>query len=290
MKPEDSVVEGASPQGVDARDLAIETRDLGRDFERKPAVDGLDLRIARGEVYGFLGPNGAGKTTTIRMLNGLLRPTRGEIRIEGRSFQDAAREIRSRTGLVPDTPPLYEFLTGDQYIGFVASLYGVDADQRDADAERWLRFFELEDRADDLCKNYSHGMRKKLHIAAVLCTRPAVLFLDEPTTGLDPRSARRLKDLVLELRSGGTTVFLSTHILDTAEELCDRIGILAGGRLRGEGTMAELRSRRDDASLEEIFLELTEAAEAETEAGAGSAGPGSAGAGNDGADYGAGAR
>ena len=290
MKPEDSVVEGASPQGVDARDLAIETRGLGRDFERKPAVDGLDLRIARGEVYGFLGPNGAGKTTTIRMLNGLLRPTRGEIRIEGRSFQDAAREIRSRTGLVPDTPPLYEFLTGDQYIGFVASLYGVDADQRDADAERWLRFFELEDRADDLCKNYSHGMRKKLHIAAVLCTRPAVLFLDEPTTGLDPRSARRLKDLVLELRSGGTTVFLSTHILDTAEELCDRIGILAGGRLRGEGTMAELRSRRDDASLEEIFLELTEAAEAETEAGAGSAGPGSAGAGNDGADYGAGAR
>jgi len=200
----------------------IRTEGLRRDFHGTVAVRDLDLSIERGEIYGFLGPNGAGKTTTIRMLAGLLRPTRGTLRIDGRTYEQDGRAIRALTGLVPDTPPLYEYLTGRQYIGFVASLYGVPASERDARAEQWLAAFELDDRADDLVKGYSHGMRKKTHLAAVLVTGPRVLFLDEPTTGLDPRSARRLKDAIRAVREEGATVLLSTHLLETAQELCDR--------------------------------------------------------------------
>ncbi len=236
----------------------IETFGLGRTFDRTVAVKHLNLAVREGEIYGFLGPNGAGKTTTMRMLNGLLRPTTGEIRISGTSYSDDATRLRSMTGFVPDTPPLYEYLTGRQYIGFVASLYSVPAAERDAGAERWLTAFDLLHRADDISKGYSHGMRKKLHLAAVLVTRPSVLFLDEPTTGLDPKSARALKDLLLEVRADGATVFLSTHLLDTAEELCDRIGILADGQLRAEGTVDEIRARADGGTLESIFLDLTD--------------------------------
>ncbi len=236
----------------------IEAIGLGRTFDRTVAVKELDLQVAAGEVYGFLGPNGAGKTTTMRMLNGLLRPTTGEIRIHGKTYASHPKELRALTGFIPDTPPLYEFLTGRQYIGFVASLYGIKADQRDEDAERWLSGFDLKDRADEICKGYSHGMRKKLHLAAVLVTRPEVLFLDEPTTGLDPKSARRLKDMIVEVREGGSTVFLSTHLLDTADELCDRIGIIHRGSLCAEGTVEDLKSAGYGNNLEEIFLRITE--------------------------------
>jgi ABC-2 type transport system ATP-binding protein len=236
----------------------IETRGLWRTFGDRHAVQGLDLSIREGEIYGFLGPNGAGKTTTIRMLAGLLRPTRGEVRIAGRTYSEDPAELRRMVGVLPDTPPLYDYLTGRQYVALVAGLYGVPRRHREREAARLLSLLELEGRADDLCKGYSYGMRKKIHLAAVLVTRPTVLLLDEATTGLDPRSARALKDLVSEERSRGTTILLSTHVLDVAEELSDRIGILAGGRLRAEGTMTGLRAQRgDDASLEGIFLELT---------------------------------
>jgi ABC-2 type transport system ATP-binding protein len=237
----------------------IETRGLWRSFGERHAVQGLDLSIGEREIYGFLGPNGAGKTTTIRMLAGLLRPSRGELRIAGRSYAGAALELRRMVGVLPDTPPLYDYLTGRQYLALVAGLYGIPRRQRDADGERLLHLLELDDRADDLCKGYSYGMRKKIHLAAVLTTRPSVLLLDEATTGLDPRSARVLKDLVLAERARGATILFSTHVLEVAQELCDRIGILAGGRLRAEGSIAELRAQRgDDATLEGIFLELTE--------------------------------
>jgi len=235
----------------------IEAQGLCRNFGSLKAVDGLDLAIDEGEIYGFLGPNGAGKTTTIRMLNGLLKPTSGRIVLDGRTYEDDVRHLRRITGLVPDSPPLYDYLTGRQYIQFVASLYGVTpADERKR-AEGLLERFGLAGKAEDLCKGLSHGMKKKIQIVSVLVTRPRILFLDEPTTGLDPRSARALKEILRESCREGVTVMLSTHILDTAEKICDRIGIIHRGRLQAEGTMEELRSREGAGSLEDIFLNLT---------------------------------
>jgi len=237
---------------------AIEARGLGRAFGDLWAVRELDLSVRTGEIFGFLGQNGAGKTTTIRMLCGLLRPTEGTLRVEGNDPRIQPDAVRRAIGFVPDAPPLYDYLTGRQHIGFVASLYGVPSDLRDERASSLLETLDLEGRADDLCKGYSHGMRKKIHLAAVLVTSPRVLLLDEPTSGLDPRSARRLKDLLLKARAGGSTVFLSTHLLDTAEELCDRVGILSEGRLQAEGSLDELRVLRGERSLEAIFLALTD--------------------------------
>lgn len=239
----------------------IKVEGLNRKFGNLRAVHDLHLDIEEGELYGFLGPNGAGKTTAIRMLNGLLEPTAGSIRIDKRTYQSDRRYLQSITGFVPDTPPLYDYLTGRQYIGFLSSLYGISARDRDALAEPLLEVFEMSKRIDELCKGYSHGMKKKIHIIAVLVTRPRVLFLDEPTTGLDPRSARALTDSLREACDQGTTIMLSTHILDTAERVCDRVGIIRSGKLQAEGTMNELRSQRGDGSLEEIFLRLTDQAE-----------------------------
>jgi ABC-2 type transport system ATP-binding protein len=237
---------------------AIRARGLTRDFGRLRAVDGLELAVRPGELYGFLGPNGAGKTTTIRMLNGLLRPSAGELRVLGHDLAREADAVRRVTALVPDTPPLYDELTGWQYVAFVGSLYGDGDDEREAEARRLFELFELTAAQDALCKGYSHGMRKKLHVAAMLVTRPKVLFLDEPTTGLDPRAARRLKDLLLEQRAQGVTVFLSTHLLELAQELCDRVGILSRGRLLAEGSVEELLASQGERHLEEVFLRLTE--------------------------------
>ncbi|MFQ5748371.1 MAG: ABC transporter ATP-binding protein [Planctomycetota bacterium] len=235
----------------------IETHRLCRNFGSLKAVDRLDLVIEVGETYGFLGPNGAGKTTTIRMLNGLLKPSSGRILLAGRSYEDGARLLRRITGLVPDSPPLYDYLTGRQYIQFVASLYGVDPSEREMRAEGLLERFGLAGNAGELCKGLSHGMKKKIQIVSVLVARPRILFLDEPTTGLDPRSARTLKEILVESCREGATVMLSTHILDTAEKICDRIGIIDQGRLKAEGTMEEHRSQEGAGSLEDIFLRLT---------------------------------
>lgn len=237
----------------------IEAEGLVRSFGDQVAVNDLNLRVPPGEIFGFLGPNGAGKTTTIRMLCGLLRPDRGSVRIAGHDLSSAPEQVRKVIALVPDTPPLYEYLTGREYIAFVASLYGVAASDLTARSQHYLERFGLTDRADDLCKGYSHGMRKKIHIAAVLVTSPQVILLDEPTNGLDPAAARALKDVLIETRDNGATLFLSTHLLPTAEEICDRVGILLDGRLVAEGTMAELRDGQS-STLEDIFLRLTEEA------------------------------
>ncbi|MFT7462739.1 MAG: ABC-2 type transport system ATP-binding protein [Pseudohongiellaceae bacterium] len=237
---------------------AIELRGVTRRFGDQLAVDNLDLVVEPGQVFGFLGPNGAGKTTTVRMLCGLLRPSAGQLAIHGHDVTAEADTVRRLIGLVPDTPPLYEHLTGWQYAAFVASLYDVPRDQRDADIERLFAQFELDQAAHDLCRGYSFGMRKKLHIAAVLTTRPQVLFLDEPTTGLDPRSARHLVELISATAQQGTTVLLTTHLLHLAQQLCPRVGILARGRLLAEGPVDQLLARRGDSSLEDVFLHLTE--------------------------------
>jgi ABC-2 type transport system ATP-binding protein len=235
----------------------IEARGLGRAYDGVWAVRYLDLTIRPGEIYGFLGPNGAGKTTTIRMLAGLLRPSEGSVRIAGLDYQTAALRLKAITGLVPDTPPLYDYLTGRQYVALVASLWHVARSAREERQARLLQALALEDVADELCKGYSHGTRKKIHVAAVLVTAPAVLLLDEPTTGLDPRSARALKDLLRGESARGTTILFSTHVLETAEQICHRVGILDRGRLLAEGTMQELRAQRGEGTLEDIFLRLT---------------------------------
>ncbi len=240
-------------------DFAIETSALGRQFAGKWAVRNLDLRVRRGEIYGFLGQNGAGKTTTIRMLAGLLKPSAGSLRLAGRDYATDSRGLKQIVGLVPDTPPLYDYLTGRQYVALVASLWHIGRRERDERCERLFHLLSLDECADELCKSYSHGTRKKVHLAAVLTTAPQVLLLDEPTTGLDPLSTRRLKDLLTDESSRGTTILFSTHMLETAEQICHRIGILAAGSLRAEGTVAELRAAGGQESLEDVFLRTTAA-------------------------------
>ena len=187
------------------RRLNIETTGLGRKFAGKWAVQDLDLRVYAGELYGFLGPNGAGKTTTLRLLAGLLRPSAGVAQITGLTHSDNSRALKSRLGFVPDTPPLYDYLTGRQYIALVTSMWRIERKQREERTERLLDVLDMTNAADDLCKSYSHGMRKKAHLAAVLATAPEVLLLDEPTTGLDPGSTRKLKDLLRTEINRGTT-------------------------------------------------------------------------------------
>ncbi|MCB9876912.1 MAG: ABC transporter ATP-binding protein [Planctomycetes bacterium] len=242
----------------DAPAIMIETRGLGRHYGGKWALQGLDLAIARGELYGFLGQNGAGKTTTLRLLAGLLQPSAGQLRVAGRSHADDSAAIKQRLGFVPDTPPLYDYLTGRQYVALVASLWRVDRRARDERCDRLFELLALGDAADELCKGYSHGTRKKVHLAAVLVTAPEVLLLDEPTTGLDPLSTRRLKELLKDEVARGTTVMFSTHVLETAEQICHRVGVLARGRLVAEGTVAALRAAHGGQSLEDVFVQLSD--------------------------------
>jgi len=236
----------------------IEVRGLSRRFGDAVAVDGLDLTVGRGEVFGFLGPNGAGKTTTIQMLCGLLRPTSGAVQIAGVDWQDDADAVRRSFAYAPDTAPLYEYLTVAEYCDFVASLYGVVTTDR---VEPFLRALDLWEHKDKLCKSLSHGMRKKAHLCAILGVAPPLLVLDEPTNGLDPQGTRAFKDLIMSLSDQGTTVFLSTHVLDVVEEVADRIGVLVKGKLMACGSLQELQKGDASGSLERLFLELAGGAE-----------------------------
>lgn len=241
-------------------DAAIRTDKLSREFAGKWAVRDLDLAVRPGEIYGFLGQNGAGKTTTLRLMTGLLRPSSGTLRIAGLDHASNSRALKQCLGFVPDTPPLYDYLTGRQYLALVASLWHVARRDRDERAARLFELLGLDEHVDELCKGYSHGTKKKLHLAAVLTTAPRVLLLDEPTSGLDPVSTRRLKDLLLAESQRGTTILLSTHGLELAEQICHRVGILARGTLRTEGTVDELRQQHGARTLEDVFLAATEAA------------------------------
>ncbi|HEU5318753.1 MAG TPA: ABC transporter ATP-binding protein [Chloroflexota bacterium] len=246
--------------------LAIEAEGLRKAYGDVVAVAGVDLAIGRGEIVGFLGPNGAGKTTTIKMLTGLVRPSAGRAAILGHDVQRDPVAAKSHFGYVPDTPNLYGKLRGREFLRFMARLYRVPASVAEPRAAELLRVFELADAANDLAEGYSHGMQQKLALAGALVHDPAVLFLDEPTVGLDPRSARLIKQILLRHRDRGGTVFLSTHILEIAERLCDRLVIIDKGRIVAAGTMDELRGQvaseaggaaGAEGSLEEIFLRLT---------------------------------
>ncbi|HKY83300.1 MAG TPA: ABC transporter ATP-binding protein [Anaerolineales bacterium] len=240
----------------------IETRRLVKRYGEKVAVDDVTLEVYAGEIFGFLGPNGAGKTTTIKVVVGLLQPTAGEVRVAGWDVQTEPLRAKAASGYVPDEPTLYPKLTGRELLRFVGDLYGIDSAQVDRRMEELLRLFDLTSAADDTIDSYSHGMRQKVSLAAALVHDPKVLVLDEPTVGLDPRSARLIKDILRQLADRGAAVFLSTHILEIAENMCDRIGIINQGRLIAAGTMAELRALGQGQSrLEDIFLSLTGGAE-----------------------------
>jgi ABC-2 type transport system ATP-binding protein len=241
---------------------AVETEGLVREFGAVRAVDGLDLQVEPGTVYGFLGPNGAGKTTTIRMLTTLLTPTAGEARVMGVSVRDR-ETVTPHVGYLPETPPLYEELSGREQLAYMADLWDLPAAATDRADELLARFGMAED-AGRRIDGYSTGMKKKLGIVQALLHEPDVLFLDEPTSGLDPRAARTVRETVAELAAEEMTVFLSSHVLGVVEEIADQVGVLADGQLVAEGTPAELVDRvesADDtvegASLEDAFLEVT---------------------------------
>ncbi len=240
---------------------AIEAEGLRKEFKNLVAVDHIDLDVRRGEIFGFLGPNGAGKTTTIKMLIGLLRPTAGVARIGGYDIEHDTLRAKALIGYVPDQPFLPDKLTAREFLLFIGGLYHVPAAQIRQRGEELLKLFDLTDHGDELLGGYSHGMRQKTALAGALLHDPEVLFLDEPTVGLDPRSARLIKDILRDLAARGTAVFLTTHILEIAEQLCDRVGIIRDGRVIALGTMAELRHGAHDRSLEDIFLSLTGDAE-----------------------------
>ncbi|MDZ7780858.1 MAG: ABC transporter ATP-binding protein [Gemmatimonadota bacterium] len=226
------------------------------DFE---AVKALDLRAEPGEIFGFLGPNGAGKTTTIRMVAGVLRPSAGQVLVRGLDMEREPEAAKARIGYIPDRPFLYEKLSGAEFLRFVAGLWGRADAETDQRAARLLELFGLVAWKDELIESYSHGMRQKILIASALIHQPDLIVVDEPMVGLDPRAARLLKDLLQTFVSEGGTVFLSTHTLEVAEALCDRISIIQEGRIIASGTMDELRAQAESGSahLEEIFLKVT---------------------------------
>lgn len=242
--------------------LLIETKNLVKQFGDKAAVNNISFEVRGGEVFGFLGPNGAGKTTTIKMIVGLLQPTSGDVKVAGYDVQTQPMQAKATSGYVPDTPNLYMKLSAREFLRFVGDLYEMKRGKAEERIDELLKLFDLTDVRDDLIDSYSHGMKQKTALAAALIHDPKVLVLDEPTVGLDPKSARLIKDILRQLADRGAAVFLSTHILEIAERMCDRIGIIDHGNLVAVGTMDELRSMgKSGSSLEDIFLALTGGAE-----------------------------
>jgi ABC-2 type transport system ATP-binding protein len=221
------------------------------------AVDALDLAVPRGELFGFLGPNGAGKTTTLRMIAGIIRPSGGSVRVAGVDVAANPVAAKARLGYIPDRPFIYEKLTGAEFLRFVAGLYGYEGEEIERRGRELLALFDLEEWRDELVESYSHGMRQKLIISSAFVHKPKVIVVDEPMVGLDPKAAKILKELFREYTNRGNTIMMSTHTLEVAEAMCDRIAIIKGGKIRACGTMDELRRSEGDSPLEDIFLRLT---------------------------------
>jgi len=223
------------------------------------AVNRIDLHVPRGELFGFLGPNGAGKTTTLRMIAGILRPSEGRITLGGVDLLTEPMKAKAILGFIPDRPFVYEKLTGGEFLRFVAGLYGQDGARVEKRIDELLEVFELSQWRDELVEAYSHGMRQKLIISSALIHRPELIVVDEPMVGLDPKGARLLKDIFRQFTARGGTILMSTHTLEIAEAMCDRIAIIQNGVLAARGTMTELREQTasGDASLEDLFLRLT---------------------------------
>jgi len=241
----------------------IEVQHISKRYGRVTAVDDVSFRVERGEILGFLGPNGAGKTTTLRMIAGILQPTHGTVEVAGHDIQVDPIAAKARLGFIPDRPYVYEKLTGAEFLRFVAWLYGQGGSGVESRMDELLALFELTDWKDQLVEKYSHGMRQKLIISSALVHRPDVIVVDEPMVGLDPKGQSFLKDLFRQFCDRGGTVLMSTHTLEIAEAVCDRIAIIQKGKIAAVGTMTEIRQQTEShgQSLEQVFLKLTGGAE-----------------------------
>ena len=228
-------------------------RHLTKRYGEKKAVDDLSLHIAPGEIYGFIGHNGAGKTTTLRSVAGILQFDEGEITIAGHSIRTEPLACKRMFAYIPDNPDLYEFMTGWQYLDFIADIFGVDAPTRVQRVEQYAALFELTDDLPQPIATYSHGMKQKLAILSAWLHEPKLILMDEPFVGLDPKASHLLKGMMRQVCDAGGAIFFSTHVLEVAEKLCDKVAIIKGGRLIRSGTMDEVRG---DDSLEDVFLEL----------------------------------
>lgn len=238
----------------------IELKNLTKRYGSVLAVNNINLSIPKGEIFGFIGPNGAGKTTTIRMMGGVLAPTEGSVIIEGINMADDPESVKRRIGFIPDRPFLYEKLTAMEFLRFSADLYGVEDGVFMVKARTLLEKFSLYEWAYDLIESYSHGMKQRLIFSAALLHDPTVIVVDEPMVGLDPAGIKMVKDMFRELAANGTTIFMSTHTLTVAEDICDRIGIIHKGSLIAIGTTGDLKRSAgvEEADLEKVFLILTE--------------------------------
>lgn len=239
--------------------FVVELKSVLKRYHEIIAVDHVDLSIKSSEIFGLLGPNGSGKSTTLKMLLGLVKPDSGSVNVLGIDVQENPVAVKQLVGYVPESPRLYEFLTGIEYLDFVGDIYGIQTEEKKVRISEYLRAFELEGREGDMISSYSEGMKQKITLISAFLHRPKLLILDEPLSGLDPRSARIVKDFLHELKVQGVTTILSTHVLEIAQALCDRIGIMYHGKILALGTMEELRQMAmlPDSGLEDIFLKLT---------------------------------
>ena len=233
----------------------LDIKNLTKTYGDKKAVDSLSLHIAPGEIYGFIGHNGAGKTTTLKSVAGILQFDEGEIKIGGVSVKENPLECKKMLAYIPDNPDIYEFMTGIKYLNFVADIFGVGAKEREGRIRKYADLFELTKDLAEPVSSYSHGMRQKLAVVSAWLHEPKLILMDEPFVGLDPKAAHTLKEMMREFCSKGNAIFFSTHVLEVAEKLCDKVAIIKNGRLIRSGTMEEVRG---DDSLEEVFLELEE--------------------------------
>ena len=237
----------------------VVVQSVSKSFGKIQAVQNIDLKIESGTIFGLLGPNGSGKSTLMKMLLGLVKPDVGKLQVYGLDVVQQTLEVKKVVGYVPESPQLYEFLTGLEYLDFIADVHGLDFQTKKTRIETFLEAFDLEGREHEMISGYSRGMKQKIAIIAALMHQPKLLILDEPLSGLDPKSARIVKDLMHQLAAEGIAILMSTHILEIAEVTCDRIGILSQGQKLAEGTASELRERAQllESSLEDVFLTLT---------------------------------
>jgi ABC-2 type transport system ATP-binding protein len=244
---------------VSASQTAVKLTGVAKRYADIVAVDHVDLDVKHGEIFGLLGPNGSGKTTTLKMILALIKPDYGSVNVLGIRAEDDPVAVKRQVGYVPESPRLYEFLTGVEYLDFVGDIYGLDASEKKTRIEEYLDAMELEGREGDMISSYSQGMKQKIALISAFLHKPKLLLLDEPLSGLDPRSARIVKDLLRKLTAQGVTTIMSTHILEIAQAMCDRIAIMYQGRLLALGNMKELRhkARLPGSDLEDIFLKLT---------------------------------
>jgi ABC-2 type transport system ATP-binding protein len=238
---------------------AVELRDITKRYNEIVAVNHMNLTINTGEIFALLGPNGSGKSTTLKMLMGLLEPTAGEVSVLGIDVRKDPVAVKQQVGYVPESPNIYEFLTGIEYLDFIADIYGIPTAEKKQRITEYLKALQLEGREGDMINSYSDGMKKKISLISAFLHKPKLLILDEPLNALDPRSARIVKDLLHELKQQGVTTILSTHVLEIAEAVCDRIAIMYQGNILALGNMEELRRKASlpGSGLEDIFLKLT---------------------------------